>query len=112
MFGINQEELIELMKDLSEEEQVVGSDQSNIEISPEILKTFSSEKICSLIASNRYLRFSDSLEVLAMQELAQRRIDGDNFEFENLIKEYSSTFVPINIKLPDLMKIAAEYRKK
>lgn len=49
------------------------------------LPTYDSKKLCEMIVCNRYLGFAEEIAISCMEELAQRRIKGDNFEFENYI---------------------------
>lgn len=108
---LNEEDLSELLKEISELNTEDPSD-AFVENEDFDIKNCSSEKLCSLIASNRYLRFSDQMEIDAMKELSERRIKGENFPFETKIVEYGTSFVPLNTNMPDLMKIIPNIKGK
>ena len=113
--NLDPQQLMEILKELSESPQVDDFDlQTEKDVSQNYennIKNYDSEKLCSLIASNRYLRFDDKMEVQAMQELSDRRSKGDNFPFEDKIKEYGSNFVPLTFTMPNLMELAEQFRK-
>lgn len=48
----------------------------------ENLPQYSSEKLCEMIVCDRYFGFEKKIDSLCMEELARRRIAGDNFNFE------------------------------
>lgn len=61
------------------------------------IPTFSSDKLCQFVICHRYLNYSKDLSILAMEELAKRRINGDNFDFESYIDKCLSELPAINI---------------
>jgi hypothetical protein len=63
-----------------------------------------SETLVNMIAANMFIQISDQLKIECMQELANRRINGDNFKFEDAIKEKSSQFKKITrVNLPTIL---------
>lgn len=46
---------------------------------------YSSQKLCEIVASSRYLGALKEEAILCMQELSRRRTSGDNFDFETEI---------------------------
>lgn len=81
-----------------------GIDESQI-------SSFASDKLCSIIATNRYLKFDKKMEILAMQELSKRRDIGDAFDFEKEIDKYGSEFTPISASIPDAINAAIKFAK-
>ncbi len=61
------------------------SDDFNYNNIKELIPTFSSEKLCEIIVCDRYLSIFKDIAVLCMQELSNRRINGDTFDFESFI---------------------------
>ena len=68
------------------------------------VENFSSPKLCSIIVANRYLNTNRQLAILAMQELAKRRDNGDLFDFEKEINDQLKDLPQINFNLNDLLK--------
>lgn len=66
------------------------------------IKSFSSEKLCEIIATFRYLGNMREQAIKCMEELALRRLAGDQFDFELKIKEILQLFPSFNL---DLKKI-------
>ena len=111
---ISPEEIAELLK------EALSIDRSSIDfnlknkkanLSKEDVSSFDSEKLCSLVACNRYIAMDKNMEVLAMQELAKRRQAGDNFNFESKIEEYSKRFIPIDTNIPQVIGMATKMMK-
>jgi len=51
------------------------------------INNFTSEKLCEIIVSNRYLGIFSELVVPCMEELSKRRLNGSNFDYENYIEK-------------------------
>lgn len=49
------------------------------------IPTHSSNKLCEMIVTGRYLGLHPDLDILCMEELASRRSNGDPFDFETHI---------------------------
>lgn len=111
---------LENLNDLSKELYDILSSPSNVQETnipdnqnsslEESIPNFSSEKLCSLIASNRYLKFNEEVEKMAMIELAKRRSNGEVYDFENKIQEMSKSFVPLNTKLPNVYDLLSKIK--
>ena len=70
------------------------------------IKKYNSNKLCEIVVCNRYLGFHAEASILAMEELAKRRIDGDNFDFENKIDSLLKELPVIDFSgLPDFRQI-------
>jgi len=99
-------ELIEEAKSISKSDDSSLEDNSNKDPLKEAdIADCSNEHLCSIVASNRYLKINPHMEIICMQELSRRRANGDNFLFENKINEYLSSFTPINSNIPDILSI-------
>jgi hypothetical protein len=66
------------------------------------IKHFSSEKLCEIIATFRYLGMMRENAIKSMEELALRRTNGDQFDFETRINEIFQSFPAFKL---DLKKI-------
>lgn len=87
-----------------EKESVKDIDESQI-------SSFASDKLCGIIATNRYLKFDKKMEILAMQELSKRREAGDAFDFEKEIDKCGIEFTPISASIPDAIDAAIKFAK-
>ncbi len=69
---------------------------------------FSNEKLCEIIVSFRYIGLMKDESILCMVELAKRRENGDNFNFEKYIEEQFEQLPKIKYDIhaiPDLSKL-------
>jgi hypothetical protein len=66
---------------------------------------FSSAKLCEMIVCDRYFDFEKNIAVICMEELAKRRLDGDDFDFESHIDAAHAELPPLNFDMPDLRTI-------
>ena len=74
--------------------------------------TFTSVKLCDLIILYRYLGLYKALYTASMEELAQRRINGDDFDFETYIDDNLKDLPEIKINiLPDLSQVLNQVKK-
>lgn len=73
------------------------------------INTFTSEKLCAIIACFRYLKYNQELTLLAMQELAIRRQNGDQFDFESTIENYYSKLPVINTTPTDIRSVLNKF---
>ena len=77
--------------------------------------SYSSEKLCEMIVCERYFGFHPKVSVMCMEELARRRIDGNNFLFEEYIENAFNTLPKLEFGLPDLRHVllnAINHNKK
>src|SRR5271156_689246 len=84
-------------------DQVAQLDLNKIKLN---LPIYSSEKLCEMVACDRYFGMSqhteENISALCMQELANRRIAGASFPFEQIIEEFFNKLPPLNFNIPDL----------
>lgn len=73
------------------------------------INSFSSEKLCAIIVCNRYLHSNEEAAILAMEELANRRKNGDNFQFESVIEEYYSKLPVLNTNSLDIRSVLNKF---
>ena len=89
--------------------QVAIEEQSDIQIDLEKVKEnapqFSNEKLCEMIVCDRYFGFDKKVSSICMEELAKRRIAGDNFKFEDYIENSRKQLPDINFKGIDLRTV-------
>lgn len=74
----------------------------NIEKIKENISSFTSEKLCEMIVSNRYLTIDKQIDGICMKELSHRRINGDQFDFEGYIKEIGKDLPDLKVNLPNI----------
>jgi hypothetical protein len=68
----------------------------------EKLPTFTSEKLCEMIVCDRYFGCFNEIAIDCMEELAKRRIEGSDFEFEKYIEKSFAELPVLEFKIPDL----------
>lgn len=111
---LNIEEITEILKEAMSSD-IASNKKENakgIEITADQISSFSSEKLCSIIATNRYIKFNKQIEVMAMQELSKRRMKGDNYDFESKIEEYGKAFTPITANIPGIVNAITGFMAK
>ena len=64
----------------------------------ETIKEFPNEKLCEIIASNRYLGILREEAISCMIELATRRSNGDIFDYESYIENIVKSLPNFNEK--------------
>lgn len=75
------------LEDLTDEAELDETVNFNEEDIKANLPTLPSTKLADLVVANRYLGIYHELSILAMEELAKRRTNGDEFAFEQYIDE-------------------------
>lgn len=56
----------------------------------------SSKKLCEMIVCDRYFGFNQEISVLCMEELSKRRLNGDDFNFEEYIENSLKSLPVLN----------------
>ena len=89
--------MIDLNEELSKlnEDEVINS-----------LEKYSSQKLSDMIISHRYFGFYPKIAEAAMSELSSRRINGDNFDYEEYIEENFNKLPKLNFKIHDMLDVA------
>lgn len=68
----------------------------SIEEFKQLVPSFTDEKLCEIVVSNRYLGILAEEAVECMKELAKRRENGSQFSFEAKIDEMVKSLPKIN----------------
>lgn len=84
----------------------------DINIIKQNINNYPSQKLCDMIVCDRYFGFQKEVSLICMQELSNRRINGDQFEFENYIDEAYNSLPVLNFKMPNLNDILGSLTKK
>jgi len=72
------------------------------------VKQFLSDKLCDIIVSHRYLGFNEGAAIICMEELADRRKNGDSFQFESIIDDKQKELPEISFSVPDLRSVLGQ----
>lgn len=83
-------------------EEITEYKPLNIQTVKEKIPAYSSEKLCEMIVCDRYFGCYKEIAILCMEELANRRVAGNNFEFENYIEKAYNELPKLEIAIPDL----------
>ena len=73
---------------------------------------YSSVKLCEMIVCNRYFGINQEITVFCMEELAKRRINGDDFNFEKFIEDSNKELPELNFSIPNFKDILHQAIKK
>jgi hypothetical protein len=68
------------------------------------LSQTSEEKLCEIIATNRYLGIMKDAAILSMQELATRRQNGNIYPYEEKIEKIIKSLPPIDLKIKSIFQ--------
>lgn len=69
------------------------------------IPNFNSKKLCQIIVCDKYFKLNKEMTVLCMEELAKRRINGDDFKFEEFIDDSLKELPVLNFSIPDLRNV-------
>jgi hypothetical protein len=69
------------------------------------LVNYNSHKLCEMIACHRYLGFNQEVAIMCMEELSNRRVNGDSFDFESYIEQCLADLPPLNFSIPNLRDV-------
>lgn len=69
----------------------------DIEVVRTNVPTYSSEKLAEMIVCDRYFGCYREIAIICMQELAQRRANGDTFNFESYIDSSLKKLPELNV---------------
>jgi hypothetical protein len=78
----------------------------------EDIHTYSSDKLCEMIVCDRYFGCYKEIAIFCMEELAKRRINGDQFDFESHIEKSLSEMPKIDLSIPDLGNVLRQLTGK
>jgi len=86
----------------------------DIEVVRKMVPTYSSQKLCEMIVCDRYFGCYREIAVMCMEELAQRRTNGDTFPFEKTIDESYKSLPELNLNnfnIRDILQQAIRNQK-
>lgn len=92
------------MTDYMDEEDIKPS-ILDIELVKKNIPIYTSEKLCDMIVCSRYFGFNEEISILCMEELSNRRVNGDDFNFEFQIENSIKELPELNFKMPDLRSV-------
>lgn len=72
---------------------------------------FKSAKLADIIVAHRYLGFYKNLYVPCMEQLAKRRIAGDDWDFEQYIENQINDMPKLSFNLNDLNAALVQLKK-
>lgn len=79
-----------------------GSSQLNIDLVKKNLNSYSSNKLCEIIVCDRYFGCYKEIAIICMEELARRRLAGDDYAFEDYIQKSFNELPKLDFSIPDL----------
>lgn len=94
-----------LFNELDDFEELDSSSETDLNNLKCKITNYSSHKLCELIVCYRYLGFAKEIAIASMEELAKRRINGDQFDFESEIEKSLKDLPVLDFKIPDLRTI-------
>lgn len=74
----------------------------DLEIIKNNLPTYSTEKLCEMVVCDRYFGCYKEIAIMCMEELANRRVAGDAFDFETYIDTAFDDLPKLDFSIPDL----------
>jgi hypothetical protein len=95
----------------------IGDDEEGISLEDamrnmkESIDKYSSEALCSIIASDRHLKINRELQVICLEELDRRRASGDLFDFDTCIKKKIDAYPKINMSLGKVQDLFDSVKK-
>lgn len=98
--------------DFDDEDGDLGEAVFDMEKIKNNLPIYNNKKLCEMIVCNRYFNFNQELTVLCMTELSNRRIAGDDFEYEKYIEDSFKELPTLAIELPNIKDMLNQFVKK
>lgn len=84
-------------------------DQLSAEEMSARVPTFSQEKLCEIIVCERYFGCYKDLALQCMEELAKRRINGEQFDFESYIEKSFNDLPKLEFTVPDISAVLRQF---
>jgi hypothetical protein len=102
------EDMLNILKDIDDSDE----SEEDLEYEPISLDEFkknipqyTSQKLCELIAINRCFGSYKEQSIICMEELAARRIAGDDYNFEDYIDKAFGELPKLDFAIPDLRDV-------
>lgn len=97
------------MKDNEFDEYITGEPVEEVKLDLDKVKDSipecSNDKLCEMIVAERYFGFGDKIAPMCMEELAKRRIAGDDFEYEKYIDQAHKSLPVLDFSIPDIRAV-------
>lgn len=77
----------------------------DLNIIKEKVPQYTSEKLCEMIVCDRYFGFNQQIAIICMEELSNRRLNGNEFAFEDYIEKCMADLPPLNFNIPNLRDV-------
>lgn len=90
--------------ELNEEELDFSKTVIDLEDFKNNLMNFPSERLCEIVVSFRYLGILEQEAIIAMNELAHRRTEGEQLHYEEKIEEMLKSLPQVNMDLAKVLK--------
>jgi len=88
-----------------DETEDIGNVKLEVNVVKDMIPTYSSQKLCEMIICDRYFGCYRDIAIMCMTELASRRVNGDDFQFEKVIDEGYKQLPVLNFALPNIRDI-------
>jgi hypothetical protein len=76
------------------------------------IEEHNSESLCEMIVVAQHFSFDNQIIVECMQELSKRRVEGENINFESLIKKFSYELKELDNQALDIKSILSQQKVK
>jgi hypothetical protein len=76
------------------------------------IREYTSQKLCEMIICDRYFGCYKELAIICMEELANRRVNGDLYDFESYIDNSLSELPKLDFSVPDLGEVLRQSIRK
>ena len=97
------------------DEYLEGTPDEEVKLDLNVVKlnipSFASDKLCDMIICDRYFGYNKDVAIFCMEELANRRANGDSFDFETYIKESIAKLPKLDFSMPDFNNILKSIKK-
>jgi hypothetical protein len=90
------------MENKETEEQSLEEVKLDVDKVKSLIPSYTSEKLCEMVVVDRYFGISKDVTISCMEELAKRRVAGDDFQFEKYIDDSLQKLPVLNFSMPDL----------
>jgi hypothetical protein len=69
------------------------------------LPTYPTKKLCEMVVCDRYFGCFKEIAIMCMEELSNRRIAGDDFDFESYIDQAHKQLPKLSLNIPNLQDV-------
>jgi hypothetical protein len=97
-----EKEIDELLSEDLGEDEYVPLDMTVVRAN---IPTYSSQKLCEMVVCDRYFGCYRDIAIMCMTELATRRTNGDDFQFEKIIDNEYKKLPQLNFNSFDIRDV-------